>query len=52
MDILVGKPEGKNHSEDQCVNRMIILKWILEKEGLEICTGSIRFRTENRGGCL
>jgi len=32
---LVGKPEGKNHSEDQGVNGRIILKRILEKYGGE-----------------
>jgi hypothetical protein len=30
-DILVGKPEGKNPSEDLGVDRKIILKWILGK---------------------
>jgi hypothetical protein len=29
--ILVGKPEGKNHWEDQDVGGWAILKWILEK---------------------
>jgi hypothetical protein len=29
--ILVGKPEGKNHSEDLDVDGKIILKWILGK---------------------
>jgi hypothetical protein len=29
--ILVGKPEGKNHWEDQDVCGWTILKWILEK---------------------
>jgi hypothetical protein len=29
--ILVGKPEGKNHYEDQDVDGWTILKWILER---------------------
>jgi hypothetical protein len=29
--ILVGKPEGKNHWEDQDVGGWKILKWILER---------------------
>jgi hypothetical protein len=29
--ILVGKPEGKNHWEDQDVCGWTILKWILER---------------------
>jgi hypothetical protein len=28
--IFVGKPEGKDQLEDQCVDWRIILKWILE----------------------
>jgi hypothetical protein len=31
--ILVGKPEGKAHSEDLGVDKRIILKWILGKSG-------------------
>jgi hypothetical protein len=30
--ILMGKPEGKNHLEDQDVGGWTILKWILEKQ--------------------
>jgi hypothetical protein len=29
--ILVGKPKGKNHWEDQDVDGWTILKWILER---------------------
>jgi hypothetical protein len=28
---LMGKPEGRNHLEDQGVDGRIILKWICEK---------------------
>jgi hypothetical protein len=30
-NILVGKPEGKSHSEDIRVDEKIILEWILGK---------------------
>jgi len=29
--VLVGKPGGKSHLEDPCVNGSIILKWIFKK---------------------
>jgi hypothetical protein len=29
--VLVGKPEGSNHWEDQGVDGWTILKWILER---------------------
>jgi hypothetical protein len=29
--LLVGKPEGKNHQEDQDVGGWIVLRWILER---------------------
>jgi hypothetical protein len=29
--ILVGNPEGKNHTEDLGVDRRIILEWVLGK---------------------
>jgi hypothetical protein len=45
----VGKPEGKNHSEDLSVDGRIILKWILSKQsgsyGLDSCQDRDRQRT-------
>jgi hypothetical protein len=37
QNILVRRPEGKNHSEDLGVNGKIILEWILGKSGGRIC---------------
>jgi hypothetical protein len=31
--IMVGKPEGKRHNEDQDVGGWTILKWILDRMG-------------------
>jgi hypothetical protein len=33
---LVIKPEGKNQQENTCINGRIILKWILEKQGVKL----------------
>jgi hypothetical protein len=38
FNVLVGKPEGKNHSEDLGVDGRIILEWILGKLGGRIWT--------------
>jgi hypothetical protein len=40
-NILVGKPEGKNHLEDLDVDGKIILEWILRKQGGRVWTGCI-----------
>jgi hypothetical protein len=42
--ILVGKPEGKSHSEDLGINEKIILEWILGKQ-----RGEVRCRLEASG---
>jgi hypothetical protein len=39
--LLVGKPEGKNHSKDLSVDGKIILEWISGKQGGKLWTGSI-----------
>jgi hypothetical protein len=47
--ILVGKPEGKRHSEELGVDGRIILKWILRKLGWKLWTGFIWLRIGNSG---
>jgi hypothetical protein len=37
--ILVGKPEGKRHWEDQGVGGWTIIEWILEREVGMVCIG-------------
>jgi hypothetical protein len=50
--ILVGKPEGKSHWEDQDVGGWTILKWILERyDGME-WIGLIWLRIGTSGGLL
>jgi len=41
VKILVGKIEGKKHSEDLEVDRRIILEWIGEEQGGEVWTECI-----------
>jgi hypothetical protein len=50
--ILVGKLEGKNHSEERGVNGKIILKWILGKQGGKVWTGCILFKILSSGGLI
>jgi hypothetical protein len=50
--ILVGKPEGKYHWEDQDVGGWTILKWILERHDGVVWTGSIWIRIRNGGELL
>jgi len=42
--VLVGKPEGKNHLENQTVDGRIILKRIIRKWDLGVWTGFIWLR--------
>jgi hypothetical protein len=50
--ILVGKPEGKNHYEDQNVDGWIILKKILERYDSVVWTRTICLRIGTSGGLL
>jgi hypothetical protein len=50
--VLVGKHEGKNHSEDPVVNGKIILRWILRKWDGWAWTGLIWLRIGTGGGHL
>jgi hypothetical protein len=50
--IVVGKPEGKDHSEDLGVDGRIILEWILGKYVGKVCTGCIWSRVGASGGLL
>ena len=43
------KPEGKNHLEDPDVDGRIILKWLLRKWDVGVCTELIWFRTGTGG---
>jgi hypothetical protein len=51
-NIFIGKSEGKIHSEDLCVYRKIILKWVVEKEGGKLRTGFIWLGIGASGGPL
>ena len=50
--VLVGKPEGKNHWEDQDVDGRIILRWILRKWEEVVGTGWSWLRIGTGGGRL
>jgi hypothetical protein len=48
--LLVGKPEERDHLEYLGVHWMIILKWILWKEGGKLWTGFIWYKIEISDG--
>jgi hypothetical protein len=50
--ILVGKPEGKRHQEDQDVGEWTILKCNLETYDGMIGIGLIQHRIETSGGIM
>jgi hypothetical protein len=50
--MLVGKPEGKDHSEDLSADRRIILKWILKKEVGRMWTELIWLNVGTSGGLI
>jgi len=47
-DILVGKPEEKDHLQDLAVGEKIILEWILGKLAGRVWTGCSWFRVGTR----
>jgi hypothetical protein len=49
---LVGKNEGKDHSEDLGVDGKILLQWILGKYGGKVWNGFIWLRIGTSGGLL
>jgi len=50
--VLMGKPEGKSHSEDPGVDGRIILRWIFRKWDVGAWTGSSWLRIGTGGGHL
>jgi hypothetical protein len=50
--LLVEKPEGRNHSEDQDVGGWIILRWILERWDVVMWIGLVWLRIGTGGELL
>jgi hypothetical protein len=50
--VLMGKPEGKNHLEDPCVDGRIMLEWILKQSFGRTRTRLIWLRIGTGGGFL
>ena len=48
---LVGKPEGKSHLGDPCVDGRVILRWIFNKWDVWAWTGLIWLRIGTGGTC-
>jgi hypothetical protein len=51
-NILVGKPEGKNHLGDVGVEESTTLDWILKKWRVKVWTGFILLRVVTTGALL
>jgi hypothetical protein len=49
---MVGKPEGKTHTEELGVGGRIILKWSYRSRFGRVCTGFIWLRIGTSGGLL
>ena len=47
--VLVGKPEGKNHSKDPGIDGRIIFRWIFRKWDVGAWTGSVWLRIGTGG---
>jgi hypothetical protein len=52
FNILVGKPERKNHSEGLGIDGKLILERISGKWSVKLCTGLIRMMIGKSGGLL
>jgi hypothetical protein len=50
--VLVGKPEGKNHLEDQAVDGKMGSEWILERLAWRVWIGFDCLRTGTGSGLL
>ena len=50
--VLVGKPAGKRHLEDQGLNGKIIVRWIFRKWDVGVWTESSLLRIGTGGGLL
>jgi hypothetical protein len=50
--ILVGNQKERDHYEYQDISRWKILKWILERQNVVVCTGLIWLRIGTSGGLL
>jgi hypothetical protein len=50
--IFVGKPEGRDHSNDPGVGERIILDWVSGKQGGKLWTEFIWLKITTTGGLL
>jgi hypothetical protein len=51
-EILVGNPEGRYRFGDLGIGGSLILKWILKKHDVRLCTGFVWLRLGTFGGLL